>query len=237
MIKQKNLRGQAFAAASESKQIAHRERTNTTWKTLIERSGTTPQVPWNYDEKSDTATQCQRLQRTKAYYGAFMDMTADFVDCNSNELEARMAEWYGLDATFQGILQRIVCRLSNSKIDHTRREEQNPIIKKLLPPALKFAAGGKKADRKTAVSAIFDVAKEIRHSHAKHLTSILGEDGAQFIPRYSAAYPLLQHHLVPLSDPRVHESLLRELYKLRQSSCNSSAAANVPSSQSLNAKI
>jgi hypothetical protein len=91
MIKQKNLRGQAFAAASESKQIAHRERTNTTWKTLIERSGTTPQVPWNYDEKSDTATQCQRLQRTKAYYGAFMDMTADFVDCNSNELEARMA--------------------------------------------------------------------------------------------------------------------------------------------------
>jgi hypothetical protein len=54
------------------------------------------------------------------------------------------------------------------------------------------------------------------HSYAKHLTSILGEDGAQFIPRDSAAYPLLQHHLVPLSDPRVHESLLRELYKLNQ---------------------
>jgi hypothetical protein len=103
-----------------------------------------------------------------------MDMAADFVDCNSNELEARMAKWYTLDATFQGILQRIVYRLSNSKIYHTaRREEQDPIIKKLLPPALKFAAEGKKADRKTAVSAIFDVAKMLQRKCDILMQSIL----------------------------------------------------------------
>jgi hypothetical protein len=68
---------------------------------------------------------------------------------------------------------------------------------------LKFTAEWKKADRKTAVN-------------AEQLTSILREDGAQFIPRDSAACPLLQHHLVPLSNPRVYESLFRELCKLNQ---------------------
>jgi hypothetical protein len=76
-----------LAAASESKHS--RTEKGQTWKTLVEWSGTTHQVPWNY-EKSDTATQCQKLRRAKAY--AFMDMAADFVNCNSNELEAWMAE-------------------------------------------------------------------------------------------------------------------------------------------------